>query len=118
MVELLRHKDVLSRLKAYYDRLAKTGYVPEGTVKRLTRYLFLVDFVDCMYTYLTEEDYRNIEELLSALFGGGDCLLPYPVFCSRRAVVGMPNFIGTALPRITETASAMRNTEDDNFRTA
>lgn len=116
MVEVLEHKKAIGYLKNYFDQLAKFGYVKKGTTSRYMLYLFLVDFVDSLYRFFTEEDYCNVEKALSALFSGGDCLLSYPAFCSARAKLGKPQYTGAGSIRITETGNHPRTTEDDNLR--
>lgn len=64
-------------LDGYFEALSYTGYVKHPTVKRFLAWLFLVDFVELIYTRLTDEDYNLINRALACLFNGGSCLLPY-----------------------------------------
>ena len=64
-------------LDKYFVTLSYTGYVKHPTVQRFLAWLFLVDFVELIYTCLTDEDYNLINKALECLFNGGSCLLPY-----------------------------------------
>lgn len=116
MVEVLDSDKVLGYLSGYFERLAKAGSVPPTTSMDFVRYLFLVDFVDTMYGFMTEADYAEVETLLSELFSKGHCLLSYPVFCSRRISIGKAELSDTGNLRITEDVSELRITEDENLR--
>lgn len=116
MTEVLDSGKVLSYLSGYFDRLTKAGSVPSSTSVSFLRYLFAVDFVDTMYAFLTEADYVEIESLLAGLFSAGDCLLPYPVLCSRRVFVGDAEPPRDGRLRITEDCTRFRETEDEKMR--
>lgn len=116
MVEVLEHKKALGYLNKYFDQLAKFGYAKKGTTSRYLLYLFLVDFVDTLYRFFSEEDYCKVEEVLTGLFSGGDCLLSYPLFCSARAKLGKPQYMGSGSFRVTQSGNSPRITEDDNLR--
>ena len=115
MVEVLDGDKVLGYLSGYFEMLANAGSVSPATSMDFVRYLFLVDFVDTMYGFLTEADYTEIEALLSELFSKGHCLLSYPVFCSRRISIGKAK-LDTGNLRITEDVSELRITEDEKLR--
>jgi hypothetical protein len=55
------------------------------------------------------------------LFSTGGCLLPYPVFCTNRATLGRPHYMGTFKVRVTEAETAAKGTkritEDSYLRT-
>lgn len=116
MVEVLEHKEVLGYIQKYFDYLEHSGYVREKVTDSYMLYLFLVDFVDLFYLYLTDADYAEIEKLLVEQFSAGYCLLPYPRFCSKCVTVGDPVKTGTHLRR-SET-EGLRKTENENLRGA
>ena len=120
MLSLINDKIANNILKRYYSQLEKTGYVKETSVKRMLVYLFLIDFVDNTFWYLEDKDYTYISRLMNFLFSNGDCLLPYPVFCTNRAVLGRDGEPMRARLRITEDLSGNidRITEDDELREA
>lgn len=95
----------------YVNLLDKTGYVKPSMVKRLLVYTFLLDFVENMHAFIDERDYGIIEKLLAKIFTGGNCLLPYPVFCVRRATLGETDYMTDYAVRITEEL----NGEDDRI---
>ncbi len=115
MVEVLDYKVVLDYMSRYFDRLTAHGYVGEGTAKSYLRYLFIADFVDMFYVYITDADYAQISRLLHTMFSNGNCLLSYPMFCDRRTKV-MSGFRERMIPRITEDAAALRITENEKLR--
>ena len=86
-------------------------------VRKLLVYTFLIDFVEYMHPFITEKDYALIDNMLGKLFAGGNCLLPYPVFCTRRATLGKPEYLTLQPVRITED-SIERITEDEYIRIA
>lgn len=118
MVEVLEHKRVLKYIDKYFNTLSSVGYLSTGKRKQYLRYMFLVDFMDTFYDFFTESDYKELEYLLTYIFSGGDCLLSYPVFCGRCAVMGKANFSELGQLRSTEDYVEMRSTEDDNYRGA
>lgn len=88
MTKLLNKKKALGILKNYFFLLEKVGYVRDYTIKKFLVYLFLIDFVDNVETFLTEDDYILIDRIMKRTFTNGGCLLPYPVACADSAVVG------------------------------
>ena len=105
MLESINDKRVLERINAYFEMLRKTGYIKPGTTSRYMLYVFLFDFVDTLYDYLTEDDYTAINKVLRGIFGEGNCLLPYSRFLDIKAKVGVPHYEGYATQRVTETQS-------------
>lgn len=116
MVEVLEHKKALEYLNKYFDQLAQFGYAKPGTTSRYLLYVFLVDFVDTLYRFFSEDDYCKVDDVLSSLFSGGDCLLSYPLFCTVMAKLGEPQYMGAGSIRVTETGKHPRETEDDKLR--
>lgn len=111
MEEVLEHKKALDYIKGYYDVLSKEGYVKKNTERMFLRYLFLIDFVDTVYYYLTDEDYKVIEDCLHNWFSNGECLLPYPLFCHRCTTVGMTTVFDYDGIRVMNTEKKIRITD-------
>lgn len=111
----------------YHAVLQKTGYVKHSIVLRLLIYVFLLDFVDYTHTFYDEKDYNVIARAMDVLFSRGGCLMPYPVMCTNRVVLGRPEYMGTMKVRKTEDHAVDkdgrninyqdRSTEDDRQRT-
>ncbi len=120
MAELVSKTKAEGYLARYYELLKKTGYCKPSMVRKLILYTFLVDFVEEMHAFISEKDYFVIERAMSKLFVNGGCLLPYPVFCVRRATLGSADYMGDFVVRITEDALGNddRITELGDIRTA
>ena len=116
MLRVATDNKVLEALDNYLELVTKTGYVKGGMTNRLLAYLFLVDFTETLSIFFNDEDYRTVSEALGKLFG--NCLLPYPVFCTNRAKIGMPYYMGVLRNRITEDMldNLDRYTEDEIIR--
>ena len=71
-----------------------------------------------MHAFIEERDYKLIDKALAKLFASGGCLLPYPVFCVRRATLGSAEYMGDLKLRVTEVDENKRITEDEYLRTA
>lgn len=112
MNELLDEKVALGYADKYLTALSKTGFVSGVTTRKTLAYLFLVDFVETLYEFLDETDYRIIGKALTKLFTGGGCLLPYPVFCDGRAKLGSPSYMGGGVLRRSEGDDALRISQD------
>ena len=115
MIELIENEKALALVNRYFTMLGNTGYVKQKTVSRYLLYLFLVDFVDTLYFFMTDEDYDKVSTLLTSLFSGAGCLLPYKLNCSQHAVVGLPTYMGYVTTRNTED-NETRITEDEYTR--
>ena len=118
MLRVATENKVLEALDNYLELVTKTGYARKGMTDRLLAYLFLVDFTETMSIYFDEDEYRIVSGALSKLFG--NCLLPYPVFCTNRVKIGMPYYMGVLKNRVTEGTRAAyrkdRYTEDGIIR--
>lgn len=114
MVQLISKEKAEGVLVNYIDLLMQTGYVRAGMVKKMLLYTFLIDFVEYMHAFIDEKDYKLIENLLAKLFAGGNCLLPYPVFCTKCATLGSTDYMTDFATRITEVL----NGEDDRISEA
>lgn len=115
MLELIENEKALALVDRYFTMLGNTGYVKTKTVSRYLLYLFLVDFVDTLYFFMTDEDYACVNKLLVSLFSGAGCLLPYKLNCSHKTVVGLPTYMGYITKRVTEDEED-RITEDGTLR--
>lgn len=118
MLRLIDEGKALEIQNRYYSILEKTGYLKHDAVLRFLIYLFLLDFVDYTHSFFTEEDYKKIAKALGILFSGGNCLMPYPVFCVNRITLGRPEYMGQIRVRKTEDLSGYedRYTEDEKPR--
>jgi len=116
MLNVLNSGKVLGTLENYFDMLTKTGYMKGPVTCRFLLYLFLYDFADTMYDYLSDEDYEKINKLLNATFSGAGCLLPYHNTVHDGIKVGTQRYEGRRVRRITETAQGSKQqiTEDLN----
>lgn len=116
MVELLKHGTILSYMEKYFDSLSATGFVGEGSRKRHLRLMLISDLIEDFYDFITEADYRKLNDALLRITGSGDCLLPYPKFCQRCSKLGKPRYIATGKFRITEVDGTLRITENEKLR--
>ena len=120
MLAVTNKKIALGQILKYYDTLEQTGYVKHDISRRFLIYLFLIDFLDWTYDFITDKDYNVINNALNVLFSTGNCLLPYMVFCANRAQigkakVGRAHYMGLTHFRITEN-SILRITQDNRNR--
>lgn len=115
MLELIENEKALALMDRYFTLLGQTGYVKSNTVHRYLLYLFLIDFVDTIFFFLSDEDYAEIDKLMTSLFSGAGCLLPYKLNCQHHAVVGLPTYMGFMTKRVTESDED-RITEDEYLR--
>ena len=117
MAYVINENKAVAMLDRYFSALAETGYVKSSTLCRFLLYLFLIDFTDCVYPYMTEEDYAKVRRLLSHIFSGGDCLLPYPMDCDKSAVLGGIATRAKRVRKINNTGEdVLRKTDGENMR--
>ena len=117
MTNLLESNKALSVLNSLFDELGKSGYVSANTTMRYLRYTFIIDFIDTLYPFLTEEDYYMLQRVIVSLFSAGDCLLPYnTVLCSNKLHIGYPYYMGIRRLRSDEEKTP-RMTQDIELRT-
>jgi len=121
MLQTFDERTALDISKRYFNLLSQTGYVRHYNVLRFLMYVFLLDFVDYTHGFFSEEDYNQVDRALRILFADGGCLMPYPVFCTNKAVIGRNEYMGNMRIRRTEDAAVPsyteRFTEDDKHRT-
>lgn len=107
--------DVAKSMGIYFNTLAQLGYKKQSDVDRLLVYGFFEELLTGeMRYFITEEDYRKIEQALSCLYGSS-CLLPYPQYANDDYLFGHVGSSGLINPRITEDSN-IRLTEDDRIR--
>lgn len=111
-VSLTALKDIL---KNYYKVLQNVGYVKHDTMCKIMAYLFILDWLDDIASFVGEEDYDLIKKALRTLFVNGDCLFVYPVFSLVRTILGSADNEGLIYPRIDEEGT-LRSSEDDILR--
>lgn len=79
---------VYEALKSYFNTLSVLGYESYEEVYKL---IYLISILDFTYNdfkgYITEEDYRIIQDSLYCIFGTS-CLIPYPQFCKSNKITG------------------------------
>ena len=104
-------------LDNYFNTLFNTGYVKRPTVKRFLAWLYLMDFVEMVYTCLTDEDYNIINDALICLFSSGCCLLPYDAISENPSDVNISGSIYFGTFNIRETEMRQwRIAENGEFR--
>lgn len=92
-------------ISRYFTRLSQTGYVPYYEVNKMLALFIIKDIVDKFI--LTEEQFRQINDALTCLYGSS-CLLPYPDYIiEHRALNVMRNYI-----------NCLRITDEDLLRSA
>lgn len=117
MVQLISKTKAEGYLVNYYEMLTQTGYVRDGILKKLLLYVFLIDMVEYLHAFIDEKDYAFIEKALARIFTGGNCMLPYPVFCTRRATLGSTDYMTDYVIRITESADEGFDFDEDKRKT-
>ena len=100
MAQIIDEKPAVAVLDKYFDALSEMGYVKTSTTSRMLLYMFLIDFVDSVFPFLTEKDYMKIRNLLARIYSGGDCLLPYPLHCAHKITLGKSYPMGSNYRRI------------------
>lgn len=106
---------VNSSLNSYFTALSQFGYKKQSDVNKLLIYIFIEELLTGdMRFFVTEEDYKLIEQALSCLYGSS-CLMPYPQYSNDANLFGnMPDYSNTGV-RITEEKD-IRITENDVIR--
>jgi len=107
--------DVFNSIGTYFNALTQFGYKKQGDVDKLLVYSFIEEMLTGeMRFFVTEADYRLIEQALSCLYGSS-CLIPYPQYANNDYLFGNIESGGLISPRITEDSN-IRFTEDDRVR--
>lgn len=97
----------------YFTTLSQFGYKKYSDVDKIIVLFFMEEMLAGeMSYYVTQDDYRNIVNVLYCL-AGSTCMIDFPMFESYDTLVHSNK--RTFVLRITED-SILRNTEDDNFR--
>ena len=80
--------DVFKSVSIYFNTLTQLGYKKQTDVEKLLVYNFIEEMLTGeMRYFITEEDYRKIEQALSCLYGSS-CLLPYPQYANDDYLFG------------------------------
>lgn len=107
--------DVFNSIGTYFNALTQFGYKKQEDVNKLLVYNFIEEMLTGeMRFFVTEADYRLIEQALSCLYGSS-CLIPYPQYANDDCLFGHIESGGLISPRITEDSN-IRFTEDDRVR--
>ena len=93
-------------LDNYFNILSQTGYYKYSSVYKILVFLFIDDILNTeMNTFVTEEDYKLMVDILECLYGS-ECLIPYPEF--KELTITLSTILGSS--------SVFRITEDSNIR--
>lgn len=104
--------DVFNSVNSYFNALTQFGYKKQDDVNRLLIYNFIGEMLTGeMRFFITEADYRLIEQALSCLYGSS-CLIPYPQYANDDYLFGHLESGGLIIPRITEDSN-IRLIEND-----
>ena len=69
-------------LLKYFNTLSSVGYVSYKDVDKLLLLTIIQEFIyNDFRGFISEDDYREIEEFLYKIFGTS-CLIPYPNYCN------------------------------------
>ena len=122
MLEVTQGDKILNILNGYYQMLSGMGHVNYAQKQNMLIYLFLVDFVESVYDYFTDEDYALMIKALKRIFTNGGCLMPYSVFKQGRLFVGnvthgAAHYIGDVHLRASENIK-VRLAQNYNIRLA
>lgn len=116
MVNALDPRAALQYAKKYFDGLSNSGYVSPALRKDMMKYIFLVDFVETLYPFLTEKDYQHIDMATRKLFDKGGCLFDYTVDCTNELTLGSPVYMGTNGLRRAQHRPILRISQDEQLR--
>ena len=101
--------DVAKSMDIYFNTLAQLGYKKQSDVDRLLVYSFFEELLTGeMRYFITESDYKLIEQALSCLYGSS-CLVLYPEYINDDNLFG--HLVDSLNPRITQDGN-IRCTED------
>ena len=99
----------------YFNALTQFGYKKQSDVNKLLVFNFIGEMLTKeMRYFITEKDYRTMEQALSCLYGSS-CLMPYPLYANDDSLFGHIERDELIIPRITEDAN-IRLTEDNIIR--
>lgn len=107
--------NILESLDSYFNTLRYLGYKKQSDVNKLIIYNFIGELLtEDMRHFITESDYRNIEQALYCLYGNS-CLIAYPKYINDDSLFGQHYTDNQSVVRITEDSNN-RFTEDDCIR--
>lgn len=98
-------------LNKYFSSLKYSGYKSYNEVNKLLILVFIEELLNgAMSKYITDEDYKIINNSMNCLYGS--CMIPYPVYRNR-----ISHVVDRALHkhRVTETYT-LRLTESMDLR--
>lgn len=120
MLTAIDNDKALSYVSKYFTLVSRTGYAKHNIVQWYLFYLFIIDFVNWVYPYFTDDDYKKVDMAIVKLFSGGNCLVPYQVFSYDKLKiarhVGLAHYTGPSILRKTEPVGYTRTTEDETLR--
>lgn len=81
-------RKALNSVDNYFNTLAQFGYKKQLDVDKLLILLFIEELLtEEMRFFVTEEDYRSIDNALNCLYGSS-CLIPYPQYINDDSLFG------------------------------
>ena len=117
MIKLVEKEHALEYACKYFDELTRSGYVNGCTMLRMEAYMFIVDFIETLYPFIGENEYKIIGMAMTKLFSKDSCLFPYPVFCINKNKLGLPYFMGgNALRRQMGSGDGLKRLEVEKLR--
>ena len=117
MINLVDTNKASKYTATFFDELSRSGYINSGTVRRYLIYLFLVDFIETLYDYIGEDDYKNIGRAMINLFANDSCLFPYSSFCTNYLKLGSSRFTGgTSLRKHIMVGDNLKRLEVEQLR--
>lgn len=81
-------RQALHSVDNYFNTLSQFGYKEQSDIDKLLILLFVEELLTGeMRFFVTEEDYRSIDNALNCLYGSS-CLIPYPQYISGNSLFG------------------------------
>ena len=110
-------QQALASFDRYFSHLESTGYFRYDKVENFLGLLLADLFLNTEFSeFVTEDDYRTIENFLQCIYGRS-CLTPYPEYLRQTPQIGsiLPEWGGMSPFRISEN-SIYRTTESGDSR--
>lgn len=103
--------EVYSTVNKYFSILPHTGYKSYAEVDKLLIFTFIEELLySPLSQYVTDKDYRAIEEALYCLYG--TCMIPFPTY--KKAVAEIPKRVFDKY-RLSES-SLLKIIDDPNLK--
>lgn len=81
-------RQALHSVDNYFSALSQFGYKKQSDIDKLLILLFIEEILTGeMRFFVTEEDYRSIDNALNCLYGSS-CLIPYPQYINDDSLFG------------------------------